>query len=387
MAHDEAIDISDALSASPSLLVPGRRVRLRGLQGRPELNGREAVIGSWVATSSRFAVHLADASTAGLAVRPENLACEGIDFRVSLGENDELLVGAIFPHLDVTALCQLRVADSRLASLVRLELRRRPLRWRFEFDWRRAPLGCRDALFEKAWSRGGFADDKTTEMFCCSDAPRAERPAELAFRVGDLFQHKGTGYLGYVVGWDSRTRAPRSWVEVHRSVHAPGTRCDRLFAPHLSVREFVPGARADLPHGIGFQTRYVIQDNLEPFKLDGVGRAEAHALQDAFCRHASEPVSLPVGYVWDVISALHNDGMLLPLCARVGDFNPLTLLGECRNEEALCRMFEALDGRIGPSAAVRAPAGEHDLVFHGSGRLLPNATWRERYPLDAHAPP
>ena len=377
-------------------LVPGRRVRLRELQSRSELNGREAVIlPHTVENSDRIAVQLVGASDSGqgqrLAVRPANLECDFIDFRLRLGENDELLVAAILPHLDVASLCQLRAADSKLSPLVRLELRGRPLRWRFEHDWRHAPEIRREALFDRAWSHEGFADDRESDWFCRSLATRDERPAELRLRVGDLFQHQSTGYLGYVIAWDSRTRAPRAWVETHRRIQAPGTRCDRLFAPHLSVREFVPDEH--MPQGIGFQTRYVIEDQLRPFDPDGLGRAEAQAVQTAWAEGSFEAggsEALPTKFYWRVLSALHNDAMMLPILASIGGAEPgnpdaLKVLGEGRGgvlEPSLGTMFGAMMGRIEPREEGVAPRGDDDLVFRGSGRLVPNATMRARYPRD-----
>ena len=386
------------IDSRPSLLVPGRRVRLQGLRSRPELNGCEAIILSWVTASSRFAVSIADRQheSARLAIRPENLACDCVDFRIALGENDELLADTVLPHLDVAHLCELRAVDSRLSSLVRLELLRRPLRWCFQYDWQRTPHDCREALFELAWSRGGFAADGPMDWFGHSTNTRPTRPAELRFRVGDLFQHQSTGCLGYVIGWDERTRAPRQWVEAHRQVSAPGTRYDRLFAPHLSVREFIPDPHA--PQGIGFQTRYVIQDSLEHFNPDGIGIVEAWAMQDAFRQRqlqlqgatgvASAKLPVSAKFLWRVLCALHNDSMMLKICVSAGTSDGLKVLGDNRrgggeDEPALCTIFDALDGAIVPREDGVAPRGDQDLLFRGSARLVPNATLRERYPQDA----
>jgi len=378
---------ADACEASP--LVPGRRLRLRGLQSRPELNGHEAEIRQWLSASQRFAVEVVAGNDALLAVRPGNLTCDCVDFRLRLDENEELLTAAILPHLDVESLCRLRSADSMLLPLVRSELRSRPGA-AFQHDWRRAPESRRAALFERAWAEGGFAADTPRDWFCQSSAPRAERPAELRLRVGDLFQHASTGYLGYVIGWDSRTRAPREWVESHRSIQAPGTRCDRLFAPHLSVREFIPDLRA--PQGVGFQTRYVIEDALRRFDPDGLGRAEAQRLQDSFGPRTqlAWPGTLawaPPTFLWRVLSALHNDALMLKICVRIGKTDGLGVLGAGTDgdEPGLSISFGALEGSIVPRTEGVAPRGEDDLVFKGSGRLVPTAALRERYPRDAGA--
>lgn len=366
--------------ADPSLLVPGRRARLCGLVSRRELNGVEVVVQSWEVAAGRLAVSLVDGSSTRLSVCPGNVCCDGLDFRARLGDNDELLAAAVLPHLDVPSLCRLRSADARLVPMVRLELQRRPLRWRFEFDWRHAPESRREALFERAWCRGGFASDKPTDWFCDSTAPRGERPTELRFSVGDLFQHQSTGYLGYVLGWDSRTKAPREWVEAHRHIHAPGTRYDRLFAPHLSVREFVPDRSA--PQGVSFQTRYVIEDNLQPFEPDGIGKAEAQAVQDAFCRRTGAD-ALPPKFLWRVLRALHDDAMHLKILAIAPAYGGLTVLGGRPGEDSLYTKFDALDGAMVPRPRVeRETAGEDDFVFQGSGRLTPNAALRNCYPQD-----
>jgi hypothetical protein len=396
------MDVGDAEAApSSSLLVPGRRVRLCGLESRPELNGHEVAVRTWLTASSRFSVELvAELSVeleAGcrrfygrkypLAVRPTNLACDCPDFRLRLLEDDELLAGALLPLLDIDSLCKLRATDSKLAPLVRFELSRRPLRWRFEHDWRAAFEGgasdshC-EALFERAWLGGGFAADTPRDWFCGSEEARTERPEELRFRVGDLFQHQSSGYLGYVVRWDARTRAPREWVEAHRRVNAPGTRCERLFAPHLSVREFVPDA--EMPQGVGFQTRYVIEDHLRPFHPDGVGMAEAQALQDEFFAQRNTP-RLPPKFYWHVLGALHNDAMMLKICIEHEAHAGLKVLGPSHGDPALSTAFERLDGAIVPRTPGIAPRGETDLVFRGCGRLVPNTVTRARYPKDVRA--
>ena len=397
-----AMDVAD--DRDSTILVPGRRCALIGLQNKPELNGREVAILEWVPETSRFAVELMQnfvaikhsdgrRRSAGhkfrLAVRSQNLACKLIDFRLRLQENDELLAGALLPHLDIVGLCTLRACDSTLAPLVRSELSRRPMRRRFERDWHTSfeddqPDSYRAALFDRAWESGGFAADNSTHWFGCSSDPRPARPAELRFRVGDLFQHQSTGYLGYVLAWDARTRAPREWVEAHRRVDAPGTRVDRLFAPHLSVREFLP---VPTDQGVGFQSRYVIADNLAPFNPDGLGMAEAQALQDDFCK-ARAAARLPPAYLWRVLNALSGDGRMLEICAEVSPHDQLGVLSSLDVSSGSSEApgnardlaFERVEGRIAPKKV--PPRGEEDLVFRGSGKLVPSLMMKQRYPQD-----
>lgn len=379
------------MATSTSAIQPGRRVRISGLQNRPELNGLEVAVIGFVAASGRWGVQLV-ASNDSLAVRPENLVFDGVDFCERLGNNDDLL-SHILEHLDIAALSSLRASGSTLAPLARAEICTRAVRWRFEHDWRASfdrheTDEQRDALFERAWVFGGFASDQPSDWFGRSNAPRdGGRPHGLRLRVGDMFRHKQTNFVGYVVGWDARTRAPYQWVTSHRRVGAPGTCCTRLFAPHLSVREFYPDSSA--PQGVGFQTRYVIEDSLEPFDPDGVGMAEAQAVQDGW--FLGRAGSFPRKFLWRVLTAIHNDGMLLGALCQSGFIDELSAEsdqfkilggGTLGDDDMLWEHFEGVECAIRPRRDDVPPRGEEDLVFRGSARLAMNAEMRKVYPCD-----
>ena len=59
-------------SAPPPMPLVGKRVRILGLQARPELNGKLAIAESYVASKGRYGVKLPDGTTT-LALKPANL--------------------------------------------------------------------------------------------------------------------------------------------------------------------------------------------------------------------------------------------------------------------------------------------------------------------------
>ena len=112
--------------------------------------------------------------------------------------------------------------------------------------------------YEHEWWAGGFAEDTEKEWFAASRVPRGERPqsmVRLGHQIGTVYRHSLTGAFGVIVGWDARTRAPRSWLPQN----LPGERSwadriRRLHAPHYSVLEEM----ATRDGGRRYQQRYIV---------------------------------------------------------------------------------------------------------------------------------
>ena len=119
-----------------------------------------------------------------------------------------------------------------------------------------------DDAYEDAWWRGGFAEDTKAEWFAASPAVRHERPASVEYGVGTVYRHSTSGALGVVVGWDSRTRAPRAWTAYNAG--QLGVTLQRLHAPHYSVLEEL----TEDDDSLRFMTRYIIGDWMQALRRD-----------------------------------------------------------------------------------------------------------------------
>ena len=110
--------------------------------------------------------------------------------------------------------------------------------------------------YEKAWNRGGFADDTPADWFAASTVPRAKRPSSVTHPVGTVYTHSKTGARGVVIGWDARTVAPRQWVDATDNYgnYDWQDRLARLQIPHYSVLEEVVGANGK----VQYLQRYVV---------------------------------------------------------------------------------------------------------------------------------
>lgn len=60
-----------------------------------------------------------------------------------------------------------------------------------------------------------FAYKNPQGYFATSVKPRSPRPPTVAFRVGQVIKHNKFGYRGVIVGWDPKTKAPESWINVN----------------------------------------------------------------------------------------------------------------------------------------------------------------------------
>ena len=67
-----------AATAAPTPNLSGRRVRIFGLKGRPELNGRSGVAGRFDAAKGRYEVAVEGEAEAVL-LKPANLQQEALD--------------------------------------------------------------------------------------------------------------------------------------------------------------------------------------------------------------------------------------------------------------------------------------------------------------------
>jgi hypothetical protein len=118
-------------------------------------------------------------------------------------------------------------------------------------DWAAAEFGGGPAgpdSYADAWLHGGFADNQHATWFGRGAEARGPRPplmVELNHSIGTVYTHR-SGARGVIVGWDARTRAPKSWLDQNVPRRGDGTidwpdRMRRLFAPHYSVLEERPG--------------------------------------------------------------------------------------------------------------------------------------------------
>ena len=65
---------ASAGSPPPSAIPIGARVELRGLQAKPELNGRRGVVVKFVSSSGRYRVQLDGEGGEAFSLKAENLA-------------------------------------------------------------------------------------------------------------------------------------------------------------------------------------------------------------------------------------------------------------------------------------------------------------------------
>ncbi|XP_043929613.1 uncharacterized protein LOC122803960 isoform X2 [Protopterus annectens] len=74
------------------------------------------------------------------------------------------------------------------------------------FDESYDPQGESPALevLEYKAKRGYFGE--STEL-------RSPRPRSVKFHVGQVFLHKRYGYVGVIVGWDAKAKAPEEWLQ------------------------------------------------------------------------------------------------------------------------------------------------------------------------------
>jgi len=87
--------------------------------------------------------------------------------------------------------------------------------------------------------------------FAFSPEPRDKRPPNVRFRVGQVIKHKVYGYTGVIVGWDTTTKAPKTWIQ---DMH--GDKIEWQYQPNYLVL-VDEGFR-----GKAYQT-YVVQENME----------------------------------------------------------------------------------------------------------------------------
>ncbi|XP_067882920.1 uncharacterized protein si:dkey-261l7.2 isoform X2 [Heterodontus francisci] len=67
--------------------------------------------------------------------------------------------------------------------------------------------------------------------FADSPEPRSPRPPYVKYRVGQVFRHEQDGYLGVIVGWDEKARAPEDWL----NQRYPSNMQDLKNTPHYKV--------------------------------------------------------------------------------------------------------------------------------------------------------
>ncbi|XP_020383811.2 uncharacterized protein si:dkey-261l7.2 [Rhincodon typus] len=57
-----------------------------------------------------------------------------------------------------------------------------------------------------------FLLNENDGYFADSPEPRSPRPLSVKYRVGQVFRHRQDGYIGVIVGWDEKARAPEEWL-------------------------------------------------------------------------------------------------------------------------------------------------------------------------------
>ncbi|XP_022654187.1 uncharacterized protein LOC111265297 isoform X2 [Varroa jacobsoni] len=85
--------------------------------------------------------------------------------------------------------------------------------------------------------------------YAMSHVPRGNRNGVL-FRVGNIVQHRITGYRGVVVGWDLRARAPHDWFKAHYepdNVLAAHIRSEPHYAVLVDIRDRSPPQMVYVP--------------------------------------------------------------------------------------------------------------------------------------------
>lgn len=249
----------------------GSRVRIDGLSRRQDLNGCEAEV--VLHAGDRLGVRVVPGNECVL-VRTINLSknpglCE------RLHENSDLL-RTIVNSMDVASLCSAKATNRQFETLCKSALRGVPVRKLYEHD-RLRPGTNVQSLMQRAYQID-WADDRPSDWFAGSAAPRTARPHGMRFRVGDVYFHGQTGAFGVVLGWDDRRRAPlREWGQL-----LP----ERLYAVHYSVVEFMPPRRLHVP------------DNGDPFANDGAVHGDWFDENLVSTRYIVEENMLSIGDVW-----------------------------------------------------------------------------------------
>ncbi|XP_060712699.1 uncharacterized protein si:dkey-261l7.2 [Hemiscyllium ocellatum] len=57
-----------------------------------------------------------------------------------------------------------------------------------------------------------FLLNENDGYFADSPEPRSPRPLSVKYRVGQVIKHRQDGYIGVIVGWDEKARAPEEWL-------------------------------------------------------------------------------------------------------------------------------------------------------------------------------
>ena len=164
------------------------------------------------------------------------------------------------------------------------------------------PEQTEEEAYEDAWWRGGYGDDTEKEWFAASTVPRYERPASVAFSVGQIYEHATSGAHGVVVGWDAHTRAPRSWTKLNAG--QLGATLARLHAPHYSVLEEI-----EVDGRMQFMSRYIVahcteQGDLGPSCLQIESEPLRHADVDKYFARFEDSRYVPN----EALSALYPHG-------------------------------------------------------------------------------
>ena len=167
--------------------------------------------------------------------------------------------------------------------------------------------------YEESWWRDGFGDDTQEHWFAASRVPRPRRPesmVKLGHSVGTVYTHAQSGALGVIIGWDARTRAPKSWLGPNLPGHRSwAERLRRLYAPHYSVLEELHDANGR----VRFQQRYIVAHCLEAGENDPpclrVERSPVKRLQHPDIDKYFSAFSPEAGYLPSAdLQALYPDG-------------------------------------------------------------------------------